>query len=63
MTGLYYVPQGRCNFPAMFVRENLEMGEYLRKDRQIIEDIESLYSRFPILPAKNKEMAGNLSGG
>ncbi len=37
--GLSYVPQGRCNFPAMTVRENLEMGAFTRNDEKIENDI------------------------
>ena len=33
--GVGYVPQGRCNFPAMSVEENLEMGAYLRRDARV----------------------------
>jgi len=61
--GLSYVPQGRCNFPAMTVEENLEMGAYLRSDRGVRSDIEALLSRFPMLADKRREPAGTLSGG
>ena len=37
--GLSYVPQGRCNFPAMTVEENLEMGAYLRDDAAVRNDV------------------------
>ena len=62
-SGIAYVPQGRCNFPAMSVAENLEMGAYLRRDRRIREDIEALFARFPMLGAKRDAPAGTLSGG
>lgn len=59
-----YVPQGRSNFPAMSIEENLEMGAYTRTDQvAVAEDIDELCSRFPILQKKRKERAGNLSGG
>jgi len=61
--GLGYVPQGRCNFPAMSVEENLEMGAYLRRDARVRDDIEALLARFPMLGAKRRELAGTLSGG
>jgi len=61
--GLGYVPQGRCNFPAMSVEENLEMGAYLRRDARVRDDIEALLARFPMLGAKRREPAGTLSGG
>jgi len=61
--GLGYVPQGRCNFPAMSVEENLEMGAYLRRDARVRDDIEALLARFPVLGTKRREPAGTLSGG
>lgn len=61
--GISLVPQGRCNFPAMTVQENLEMGAYIRNDKGIKQDIEEIMERFPILKIKQKEFAGNLSGG
>jgi ABC-type branched-subunit amino acid transport system ATPase component len=61
--GIGYVPQGRCNFPAMSVAENLEMGAYLRHDAGVRGDIEALFARFPVLAAKRAAPAGALSGG
>jgi len=61
--GLGYVPQGRCNFPAMSVEENLEMGAYLRRDARVRDDIDALLARFPMLGAKRRDPAGTLSGG
>jgi branched-chain amino acid transport system ATP-binding protein len=61
--GVGYVPQGRCNFPAMSVEENLEMGAYLRRDRQVGADIAALFTRFPVLADKRGAPAGTLSGG
>lgn len=61
--GLSYVPQGRCNFPAMSVEDNLQMGAYIRTDGEVPNDIESMFERFPILKDRRKVMAGNLSGG
>ena len=61
--GIGYVPQGRCNFPAMSVEENLEMGAYLRRDDRIRQDIEALLARFPMLAGKRRDPAGTLSGG
>jgi ABC-type branched-subunit amino acid transport system ATPase component len=61
--GIGYVPQGRCNFPAMSVEENLEMGAYLRRDMRIRTDIEAVLTRFPVLAAKRRDPAGTLSGG
>jgi ABC-type branched-subunit amino acid transport system ATPase component len=61
--GIGYVPQGRCNFPAMTVDENLQMGAYLRRDDRVRADIDALYTRFPILATKRQDPAGTLSGG
>jgi len=61
--GISLVPQGRCNFPEMTVRENLEMAAYIRKDRGVQKDINDVMARFPVLESKRKELAGNLSGG
>jgi len=61
--GVSYVPQGRCNFPAMTVEENLEMGAYLRSDADVRGDIERTMERFPMLAGKRGAPAGTLSGG
>jgi ABC-type branched-subunit amino acid transport system ATPase component len=58
-----YVPQGRCNFPAMTVEENLEMGAYTRSDGEVRRDIEAMMARFPMLGGKRSAPAGTLSGG
>ena len=61
--GIGYVPQGRCNFPAMSVEENLEMGAYLRRDQRIRDDIDAVLARFPMLATRRRDPAGTLSGG
>ena len=61
--GIVLVPQGRCNFPAMTVFENLLMATYTRHDREVPGDIEAMIARFPVLHAGRKVLAGNLSGG
>ena len=61
--GIGYVPQGRCNFPAMTVEENLQMGAYLRRDDRVREDIEAVLGRFPVLEGRRASPAGTLSGG
>jgi branched-chain amino acid transport system ATP-binding protein len=62
--GIAHCPEGRRVFPYMTVRENLEMGCYLRKDRAGIEaDLARLYERFPILHDRRAQAAGTLSGG
>lgn len=62
--GICQVPEGRRIFPSMSVWENLEMGAYLRKDKQGIKtDMEMVFSRFPRLEERKKQIAGTLSGG
>jgi branched-chain amino acid transport system ATP-binding protein len=62
--GIAHCPEGRRMFPYMTVRENLEMGCYLRRDKTGIEaDIRYLYDRFPILHERRAQAAGTLSGG
>jgi branched-chain amino acid transport system ATP-binding protein len=61
--GVTIVPQGRCNFPLMSVRENLEMGAYTRRDRRVAGDIDEVCSTFPVLGQKRSQLAGSLSGG
>jgi branched-chain amino acid transport system ATP-binding protein len=62
--GIAHCPEGRRVFPYMTVRENLEMGCYLRKDRAGIEaDLARLFERFPILSERRSQAAGTLSGG
>ena len=56
--GIGYVPQGRCNFPAMSVQENLEMGAYLRDDANVVMDIEATIARFPMLGDRRRAPAG-----
>ena len=62
--GIAHCPEGRRVFPYMTVRENLEMGCYLRRDKAGIEaDMQRLYERFPILHERRAQAAGTLSGG
>jgi branched-chain amino acid transport system ATP-binding protein len=62
--GIAHCPEGRHVFPYMTVRENLEMGCYLRRDKAGIEaDLERLFERFPILSERRYQAAGTLSGG
>ncbi len=62
MRGMSFVPQERNVFSSLTVRENLEMGGYLLR-RGVKERIDEQLSRFPLLKAKLRERAGNLSGG
>jgi branched-chain amino acid transport system ATP-binding protein len=62
--GISHVPEGRRIFAGMSVEENLELGAYLRKDKQgIREDFEKVYQLFPRLLERKKQHAGTLSGG
>jgi branched-chain amino acid transport system ATP-binding protein len=62
--GIAHCPEGRRVFPYMTVRENLEMGCFLRKDKAGIEaDMQRLFERFPILDERRHQAAGTLSGG
>jgi len=62
--GIAHCPEGRRVFPYMSVRENLEMGCYLRHDAAGIEaDMRRLFDRFPILHERRDQAAGTLSGG
>lgn len=61
--GIGFVPQGRCNFPLMTVRENLDLGAYTLRGPAIPAAIERVLTQFPVLAAKRNVLAGNLSGG
>lgn len=65
--GISLVPEGRHLFPPMSVRENLELGAYVRyrkrEHRAVSEDIEYVFSLFPILKQRTAQAAGTLSGG
>lgn len=60
--GLSFVPQTDNVFPTMTVKENLEMGAFLRKD-DISQTMEEVYELFPALYEKSKQNVGQLSGG
>jgi branched-chain amino acid transport system ATP-binding protein len=62
--GISHVPEGRRVFSTMTVLENLELGAYLRRDKDgIAKDLNMVYERFPILSDRRKQAAGTLSGG
>ncbi len=62
--GIACCPEGRRVFPYLTVRENLEMGCYLRSDRAgIAGDMERIFSDFPVLAERAGQAAGTLSGG
>jgi branched-chain amino acid transport system ATP-binding protein len=60
--GISLVPEGRHVFPRMTVEENLEMGAF-RRSGNFKDDIEEIYSQFPILKDRRKQPGANLSGG
>ena len=60
--GISFVPQNKNVFPDLTVRENLEMGAFLRED-DVNKVIEEIYDLFPILKEKNSQIVGELSGG
>ena len=62
--GISHVPEGRRVFPTMTVLENLELGAFLRRDKdEIAKDLKKVYELFPILADRRKQLAGTLSGG
>jgi branched-chain amino acid transport system ATP-binding protein len=62
--GICQVPEGRHIFPELTVQENLDMGAFLRNDSAgIKEDLEYVFSLFPILAARRSQDGGTLSGG
>ena len=62
--GISQVPEGRRIFPFLSVAENLDMGAFLRNDRdEIKRDIEYIYELFPILADRRNQAGGTLSGG
>ncbi|MDQ3935122.1 MAG: ABC transporter ATP-binding protein [Actinomycetota bacterium] len=62
--GISMSPEGRHIFPRMTVRENLDLGAYLRKDtNDISSDMDRVYELFPRLKEREKQKAGTMSGG
>jgi len=62
--GISQVPEGRHIFPFLTVTENLDMGAFLRKDKDgIKEDMEYVFGLFPILSERRNQPGGTLSGG
>ncbi|ONI45950.1 ABC transporter ATP-binding protein [Epulopiscium sp. SCG-B10WGA-EpuloA2] len=62
--GMAHVPEGRRVFSRMTVEENLELGAYIIKDKnQIEEDKEKMFEQFPRLKERRKQLAGTMSGG
>ena len=61
--GMSLVPEGRNILAGMTVLENLEMGAYQRKDKDVNADLKKLFKRFPILEERKQQLGGTLSGG
>ena len=61
--GMALCPEGRRVFQQMTVKENLEMGGYSRQPQEIPASLENVFSRFPRLKEREKQIAGTLSGG
>jgi branched-chain amino acid transport system ATP-binding protein len=61
--GISQAPEGRKIFPRMTVRENLELGAYLRRDASIGSDMDRVFDLFPRLKEREKQKAGTMSGG
>lgn len=61
--GVCQSPEGRRIFPRMTVRENLEMGAYLRDKQEMAEEMERVFALFPVLAERSMQQGGTLSGG
>ena len=62
--GISQVPEGRLIFPELTVRENLDLGAFLRRDKKgIADDMEYVFQLFPILRERVSQTGGTLSGG
>ncbi len=62
--GICQVPEGRRILPRLSVADNLEMGAFLRRDRDgIRQDLEKVYELFPVLAERRRQLGGTLSGG
>jgi branched-chain amino acid transport system ATP-binding protein len=61
--GISQSPEGRKIFPRMSVRENLDLGAYLRRDDDVGSDLDRVFELFPRLKEREKQKAGTMSGG
>jgi len=61
--GISQSPEGRHTFQRMTVRENLELGAYLRKDSRVEGDMQRVFDLFPRLKERERQKAGTMSGG
>jgi branched-chain amino acid transport system ATP-binding protein len=61
--GLVMVPEGRGTFTRMTITENLQMGAFVRNDKEIEADIDKVFAIFPRLKERRAQLAGTMSGG
>ena len=61
--GIAHVPQGRGTFADLTVEDNLQVGAFVRKDKEVRSDIDRWYDVFPVLGERRQQQAGTLSGG
>jgi branched-chain amino acid transport system ATP-binding protein len=61
--GISLSPEGRKIFPRMTVRENLDLGAYLRRDADVHPDLERVFELFPRLKERERQKGGTMSGG
>ena len=61
--GLVMVPEGRGTFTRMTITENLQMGAFTRRDKEIDSDLERVFGIFPRLKERRQQLAGTMSGG
>jgi branched-chain amino acid transport system ATP-binding protein len=61
--GVAHVPQGRGTFSDLSVVDNLRLGAFVRKDKEVASDIDRWYEIFPVLGERRNQAAGSLSGG
>ena len=62
-SGVSQVSEGRAMLKRMTVLENLRIGAHVRKDKEIRQDIDQIFSKFPVLGERHDQLAGLLSGG
>jgi branched-chain amino acid transport system ATP-binding protein len=61
--GIAHVPEGRGTMGQLTVSENLQLGAYVRRDRDVAVDLERVFAYFPILRERQRQFAATLSGG
>jgi branched-chain amino acid transport system ATP-binding protein len=61
--GISHVPEGRIVFANLSVLDNLELGAYLRRDREVLDDRKRIFRLFPRLEERKHQASGTLSGG